>query len=102
MPVPVPEAVRARGEFKDPFTVILLFLLFLVGLTGGFHSGEIKFQRFFVPRATPHTKPGVGAGNGAFWGFVLERNKQATGGSSRGGLGWIFSQFFFIFFLCLF
>ena len=60
-----------------------------MGLTGEETDETDESKKFFALRAAPHTKPGVDAGNGAFWGFVLERNKQATGGSSRWGLGCI-------------
>ena len=63
----------------------------------------MRRQLAFAPRATPHTKPGVGAGNGSFWGFKKALNKQATAGSSRWGLGCpFFSKVLFShFFVCL-
>ena len=65
---------------------------------GIFLAGDEKGQRFSVPRATPHTRPGVLTANGQFWESILARNKQATAGLSRGGLGDLFHRNFFPFF----
>ena len=92
--VPVPGGPQVWAPREGPGRGGARSFLFKMSLTGEEMRETDESKRFFAPRATPHTKPGVDAGNGAFGGFVLALNKQATAGSGRWGLGQIFSHFF--------
>ena len=52
---------------------------------GGAMGGKNEKPKILGATSYPtHTKPGVGAGNGSFWGFKKARNKQLPGeGATR-------------------
>ena len=80
VPVPVPGGAGCfRAENYSNF-VLKMFVLKIGPDWGIVSRANIGGQRFFAPRATPHTKPGVGAGDGSSWEFLLVRSKQATAG----------------------